>query len=61
MFGLILIIAKLADPTYCEKCYGKILFLKNWILRPKTSSCLVTAPIIFVFSKYYLGYADDLY
>ncbi len=61
MFGLILIIAKLADPTYCEKFYVKILFYKNWILRPKTSSCLVTAPIMFVFSKCYLEHTNDSY
>ncbi len=51
MFGLILIIKKLGDPTYYEKGYCKTLFFKNWILRPKTISCLVTAPISSVFSK----------
>jgi hypothetical protein len=51
MFGLILIIRKLADPTYYEKGYCRISFFKNWILRPKTISYLVTAPIILFFQN----------
>jgi hypothetical protein len=44
MSDIILIIRKLADPTYYEKGYYEQVFLKFWILRPKTISCLVTAP-----------------
>ncbi len=51
MFGLILIIRILANPTYYEKGSCKKLFFKNWILRPKTISCLVTAPIKFIFQN----------
>jgi hypothetical protein len=51
MAGLILIIRILGDPTYYEKGYCEKVFFKYWILRPKTISCLVTGPVIFVFSK----------
>ena len=51
MSGVILIIRILADPTYYEKCYCEQVFLKFWILRPKTISCLVTAPVISIFQN----------
>ena len=61
MSGVILIIRILADPIYYEKGYCEQVFLKFWILRPKTISCLVTAPVISIFSKYYLVHTNDSY